>query len=304
MAENLKEILTNHYNSQIKVEKFIGQTTKQDDAGFTQNRQSEIITDFREGNINVLLATSVAEEGLDIPNVDAIVFYEPVPSEIRMIQRRGRTGRHGPGRCYILITKGTIDVPFYRVANRKESTMNAILSQPKQLDLCTSINRRRINFQPKINKILDEESISTFYERKYKELQLVANRSIEEILDEIDKFSNSPQYKQFKKQGVTFVSDLINLDQHSLKKSILKIKGKKKVIYNKKRGYLNKNVKTLINIAKFFNKEGKISLYDFQKYASEEDIIDSKFFIHFNRACNLGYLKKEKDNVIFLTDYD
>ena len=44
-----------------------------------------------------LVATSIAEEGLDIPEVDLVVFYEPIPSEIRYIQRRGRTGRKTAG---------------------------------------------------------------------------------------------------------------------------------------------------------------------------------------------------------------
>ena len=41
---------------------------------------------------HVLAATSVTEEGLDIPNVDLVIFYEPVVSEIRFIQRKGRLG--------------------------------------------------------------------------------------------------------------------------------------------------------------------------------------------------------------------
>lgn len=304
MAEYLKETLINHYKAELSFEKFIGQSTKVDDVGFTQNRQSEIIKDFRENKINILLATSVAEEGLDIPNVDAIVFYEPVPSEIRMIQRRGRTGRHGPGRCYLLITRETVDVPFYKVANRKESTMNAILSQPKQLNLCTMINRKKITFHSKPSKKVNEDSISAFYERRNKEIELLANRSIEEILEELDKFSTSIQFKNYKNHGITFVSDLINFDPKTLKKSILKIKGKKRDIMKEKKVYLNKNVKALINIVKCFNNEGKISFDEFQKYAHEEDIVENKFYIHFNRACNLGYLKKEKDNVIFLADYE
>ena len=303
MAEHLKEILIRHYKSRLKVEKFIGQSTKTDDIGFSQNKQAEIINDFKQGAINVLLATSVAEEGLDIPNVDAVIFYEPVPSEIRLIQRRGRTGRYGTGRCYILITKETVDVPFYKAANRKESTMCAILSEPKQLDLYTFMNREKIRFLPKICKHLDEKSITNFYERRDKEYNLLADRSIEQILEELDKFSTSSQFRQFKEQGVTFISDLISLDKKSLKSTMLKIKGKKIATKNENKVYLNKNVKALINIVKCFNRDGKLPFDTFQKYAYEEEIIDKKFYTHFNRACNLGYLKKVGDNVIILSDY-
>lgn len=64
----------------------------------SQREQEEIIQRFRDGDFNVLVATSVAEEGLDIPSTDMVIFYEPVPSEIRSIQRRGRTGRTRTGR--------------------------------------------------------------------------------------------------------------------------------------------------------------------------------------------------------------
>jgi len=60
-----------------------------------------------------LLATSVAEEGLDIPKVDTVIFYEPIPSDIRSIQRRGRTGRFKEGKVYLLITAKTRDEAFY-----------------------------------------------------------------------------------------------------------------------------------------------------------------------------------------------
>jgi Fanconi anemia group M protein len=66
--------------------------------GLTQKQQTEIIGKFRSGEYNTLVATSVAEEGLDIPSTDLVLFYEPVPSEIRTIQRKGRTGRKRAGK--------------------------------------------------------------------------------------------------------------------------------------------------------------------------------------------------------------
>ena len=56
--------------------------------------------------------TSVAEEGLDIPSTDLVIFYEPVASEIRTIQI-GRTGRFKAGKVYILIFSGTRDQAYY-----------------------------------------------------------------------------------------------------------------------------------------------------------------------------------------------
>lgn len=110
-----------------KPARFIGQAAKEGDKGLTQKQQADIIKKFSEGDYNILIATSVAEEGLDIPSTDLVVFYEPVPSEIRAIQRRGRTGRKRPGKVIILITKGTPDEGYYWAAKRKEKRMRSEL---------------------------------------------------------------------------------------------------------------------------------------------------------------------------------
>jgi ERCC4-related helicase len=78
--------------------RFVGQASKGEDIGMNQREQKDIIERFQNGEFNILVATSIAEEGLDIPSTDLVVLYEPVPSEIRTIQRRGRTGRRRAGR--------------------------------------------------------------------------------------------------------------------------------------------------------------------------------------------------------------
>ncbi len=120
----------------LKVELFIGQATKEG-KGLTQEEQIKILNDFREGKFNILSATSVGEEGLDVPAVDYAIFYEPVPSEIRMIQRRGRVGRQSAGKAIFLITKGTRDESYFWSALRKEKKMKGILyglKENKKLD--------------------------------------------------------------------------------------------------------------------------------------------------------------------------
>ncbi|MHC1605724.1 MAG: helicase-related protein, partial [Candidatus Methanofastidiosia archaeon] len=109
--------------------RFIGQATRAGDEGLSQKRQKDILDDFRNGTYNVLVATSVAEEGLDIPAVDLVVFFEPIPSEIRTIQRRGRTGRRRPGRVVILTMKDTMDEAYFWVAKGKEKKMRKLLGK-------------------------------------------------------------------------------------------------------------------------------------------------------------------------------
>ncbi|KAL9244282.1 hypothetical protein vseg_018077 [Gypsophila vaccaria] len=68
-----------------------------------QNQRERTLSRFREGDINILIATDVAARGLDIPNVDLVIHYElPTTSEI-FVHRSGRTGRAGKKGTAILI---------------------------------------------------------------------------------------------------------------------------------------------------------------------------------------------------------
>ena len=106
----------------IKAKVFIGQAKKQN-LGLSQKEQQEIIKEFRDGKINVICATSIAEEGLDIPEVNSVIFYEPIPSAIRKIQREGRTARLMKGKLIILMTLETLDEIFYYVSKSREKKM-------------------------------------------------------------------------------------------------------------------------------------------------------------------------------------
>ena len=79
-----------------------------------------------------MVATSIAEEGLDIPEVNAVIFYEPIPSAIRAIQRTGRTARLKKGKLIMLITKGTRDESFYHVSRAREKQMGRAIDTVKQ----------------------------------------------------------------------------------------------------------------------------------------------------------------------------
>ena len=114
----------------VNAQVFVGQT-KKDGMGLNQKEQKKIIEDFSDGKTNVLCATSIGEEGLDIPEVNAVIFYESVPSAIRKIQRSGRTARLMKGKLIMLITKGTRDEAFYYVAQAREKSMHSAISSIK-----------------------------------------------------------------------------------------------------------------------------------------------------------------------------
>jgi ERCC4-related helicase len=120
---------TNAERAGIRAVKFIGQASKAEDKGLKQKEQVEIINQFKEGVYNVLVATSVAEEGLDIPATDLVLFYEPIPSAIRSIQRKGRTARRKVGNVIVLIAKGTKDEAYYWLSRSKERAMRQRISE-------------------------------------------------------------------------------------------------------------------------------------------------------------------------------
>jgi Fanconi anemia group M protein len=135
IKDNVKIIVFNQYRDNAKniVEElnkiesvnaklFVGQQKKRE-SGLSQKEQKQMLDEFRNNEFNVLVATSVGEEGLDIPKVDLVVFYEPIPSAIRHIQRRGRTGRQEKGRVIILMTENTRDEGYRWSAHHKEKRM-------------------------------------------------------------------------------------------------------------------------------------------------------------------------------------
>jgi len=131
IAEELNKI------NGIKANIFVGQAKGKGDnnPGLSQKEQQEIMDKFREGVINVIVSTSIGEEGLDIPEVNAVVFYEPIPSAIRKIQRAGRTARLMKGRLIIMLNKGTLDEIYHYASKSKEKRMyNSIESIKNDLD--------------------------------------------------------------------------------------------------------------------------------------------------------------------------
>ena len=160
----VKQLVNLIRSHNISVARFVGQAGQD---GLSQKKQAEIIDKFRDGEYSVVVATSVAEEGLDIPSVDLVIFYEPIPSEIRTIQRRGRTGRKTAGKMIGLIAKETIDENFYWASKYREKSM-----------------KREIRFISEDKERLDntdftgQKTLSDFSETKRKAIIYVDTREV------------------------------------------------------------------------------------------------------------------------------
>jgi Fanconi anemia group M protein len=165
---------------------FVGQA-KKNGLGFSQKQQKEILDRFRAGEFSVLVATSVAEEGLDIPKVDNVIFYEPIPSAIRSIQRRGRTGRLEKGEVTVLVTKGTRDEAYRWSSHHKEKRMYRNLETlKKEFGYSSSETKTNTNHNTNSNATLSQ------FETKATESAIVAvladhreknNRIVKELID-------------------------------------------------------------------------------------------------------------------------
>ncbi|ADD08912.1 DEAD/DEAH box helicase [Candidatus Aciduliprofundum boonei] len=138
----------------VRAARFVGQASKGEDKGLRQKEQVELVEKFKKGEYNVLVATSVAEEGLDIPATDMVIFYEPVPSEIRSIQRRGRTGRARIGKVVILTIKGTRDIAYLWSSRNKEKKMKNELLWLRMLlkDKLKNVEKREVMKEEKKKK--------------------------------------------------------------------------------------------------------------------------------------------------------
>ncbi|KAG6902797.1 hypothetical protein C0995_011284 [Termitomyces sp. Mi166 len=125
----------------IRAHKFIGQgTDKQGKKGLAQKEQLEVLQKFKAGDFNVLVATSVGEEGLDIGEVDLIVCYDSQKTPIRMLQRLGRTGRKRAGVVHVLLAEGREELNLEKAKDTYKEVQKTIL-RGEQLDFYTDVPR-------------------------------------------------------------------------------------------------------------------------------------------------------------------
>jgi Fanconi anemia group M protein len=130
-SRDTAEALTEFLGESFDVRRFVGQGDREGSDGMTQKEQQETLDEFRNGEFEVLVSTSVAEEGLDVPEVDLVLFFEPVPTAIRSIQRKGRTGRQAEGRVVVLMAEDTRDEAFFWISRRREREMESELRDLK-----------------------------------------------------------------------------------------------------------------------------------------------------------------------------
>ena len=167
-VRNLTESLANIDG--VKVSQFIGQSTSGKQKGMTQKEQLTRLEEFRSGAVNVLVATSVGEEGLDVPAAELVLMYEPVPSAIRSIQRRGRTARQSSGTVKTLVAKDTRDQFVSHAAKAREKKMYnnlADIERQGRIEFRPGVSDNLSSFQIELNgkRITAEKFLESELER-------------------------------------------------------------------------------------------------------------------------------------------
>ena len=131
VAMEVLEVMVELQEIQFQVVRLLqveqAEQVEQAPSGLSQKEQQARLRQFRSGLANILICTSIGEEGLDIPEMHLAIFYETVPSAIRAIQRRGRVGRTQVGRVVVLYTRGTRDEAYHWASQRREKEMHATL---------------------------------------------------------------------------------------------------------------------------------------------------------------------------------
>ncbi|KAM5355878.1 hypothetical protein ACJ41O_002524 [Fusarium nematophilum] len=151
-AEEIVRMLNTH-RPLIKASIFVGQADGKRGEGMKQAQQIETIERFKQGQFNVLVATSIGEEGLDIGQVDLIVCYDSSASPIRMLQRMGRTGRKRAGNIMLLLMRGKEEEQFAKSKDNYEKMQTLICEGSRfnfRFDLSTRIVPRE--FRPEVDK--------------------------------------------------------------------------------------------------------------------------------------------------------
>ncbi|XP_037729849.1 uncharacterized protein LOC119560461 isoform X2 [Drosophila subpulchrella] len=154
---------------------FVGQgSTVGASYALTQKQQLQIMADFRSGTSNVLVATSIGEEGLDVGEVEMIVCFDMCSSNpTRFVQRIGRTGRKKNGEVVMLVTEGREQQVLKDVLASKDQINKKLLNSSVVNLSLYEHNPRMVppQFQPKCEEKHMEPTVEEKPKPKTKEVR-------------------------------------------------------------------------------------------------------------------------------------
>ncbi|XP_046743277.1 ATP-dependent DNA helicase MPH1 isoform X2 [Diprion similis] len=155
----------------LRPKMFVGQ------AGQKRKQQMQAMEAFRSNEANVLISTSVGEEGLDVGEVDLIVCFDiSQSSPIRLVQRMGRTGRRRDGRIVMLVTDGKEHQSLKSTIATKDSLNKKVFHSSNVASALFTESPRMVppEFEPECSKMhieLQPKTLTSKGKRKRKEME-------------------------------------------------------------------------------------------------------------------------------------
>ncbi|XP_078408403.1 interferon-induced helicase C domain-containing protein 1 [Cetorhinus maximus] len=129
----------------------------------TQNEQKEVLGKFHDGEINLLIATTVAEEGLDIKECNFVIRYGLVTNEIAMVQARGRA-RSDDSTYALVANEGSGVLERENVNVFRESMMYAAIQKVQEMP------------EKEYNQQIDERQLQNIMEHRMKKRKNLIKR--------------------------------------------------------------------------------------------------------------------------------
>ncbi len=120
-----------------------------------QNQRNQVMSDFKNGHVGILIATDVAARGIDVEDVDAVFNYDIPDEDEYYIHRIGRTGRAGKTGASYTLTASRTQLKRLHSLERFMDSHIAEAPVPKTEDIQEQHLKK---FRGNLKQLLDESS--------------------------------------------------------------------------------------------------------------------------------------------------
>lgn len=158
-----------------------------------QVARTNVMTKFRSGNTNILVATDVAARGIDVDDVDAVINYDIPLDEEYYVHRIGRTGRAGrTGKAFTLVVGAERnrlrDVMSYTKVKIEKGVI------PSFSDI---VGLKKARFMEQIQEILTANEGLDYYEDVFEHLHHTGGFSASQIVAALTKVGMGGLHNEF-----------------------------------------------------------------------------------------------------------
>nr|AUN88445.1 MDA5 [Oreochromis niloticus] len=262
----------------------------------TSAEQKDVLKKFGNGQVNLLIATTVAEEGLDIPACNFVIRYGLVTNEIAMIQAQGR-GR-AEDSSYTLVEVKNSGVAEKECVNEyRKNMMNKAIQKIKLLNQA-AYEKRITEFQ--IQAIMEEKVRMT--KKKQKDIKNESPSNVKfscrscsepictgddiQIIENMHRVNVTPQFRKLyiQRENTTLQERLLDYETNGFIAckncgqrwgSMMMYKGIECPCLDVKNFVVNLNGKKISKCTKWNEVPIKFSAFDYAEHASNMTMSDN-----------------------------